>query len=164
MSHEEDIANPKKIVEEEIILPDPTDFEQLVPTIPNLAVPIPVTETPTLISDEEFTGICVELLDNMREDRKQISEFIDNLAEMVVNQGDSTPASKEALVNLVKNKSDLSAHMLKLVDIWSRMKTKDTPKSPNSISATQNNTFNIGSDRRSLLQTINKAKKKRKPQ
>ena len=44
----------------------------------------------SIISDEEITGIYADILGLIKEDRQQVSGFIDTMAEMVINDGDAT--------------------------------------------------------------------------
>jgi cellobiose-specific phosphotransferase system component IIA len=120
-------------------------------------------ERKSIISDGEILGIYGEIMDCIREDRKQVSDFIDTMAEMVINDGDATSSSKEALVNLVKIKSDMSDKMGKVADLMTRVKLKEKDTFPKYLAANQNNTINIseGASRRSLIEAINKAKKKK---
>jgi DNA gyrase/topoisomerase IV subunit A len=72
---------------------------------------------------------------------------------MVMNEGDSTSSSKEALVNLAKLKSDISIGKTKIADLMTSLKLKE--KQASKINATQNNNITI-TDRRNLIETINK--------
>jgi len=86
---------------------------------------------------------------------------------MVMNDGDATTSSKEALVNLVKVKTDLQDKMLKAADLMTRLKIKNTyAYSGPHLNALQQNNFNIGADanfdRKELIKAINQAKKKKK--
>jgi hypothetical protein len=106
-------------------------------------------------------------MNNIREDRKQVSDYIDNIADMVINDGDATTSSKEALVNFVKIKTDLSDKMLKAADLMTRLKLKNTyAYSGPHLNAMQQNNFNIGGEstdfsRKELIRAINSAKKKK---
>lgn len=109
-----------------------------------------------VVSDEQLLDIYKEILNNIREDRKQVTEFIDNFADMVINEGDSTSSSKESLVNLVKVKTEISDKMSKVADLMTRIKLKDRDTFPKYLSASQNNTININSSKRQLIEAINK--------
>lgn len=149
-----------------------SDFENILPKM-NIAVPTPAAVEPAkeLISDEQYLGIMNEAMGNIRDDRKQVSELLDNFANMVINEGDATSASKEALVNLVKIKADMSDKMLKTLDLIGRLKSKNTyAYSGAHLNALQQNNINIGSDTpemsrkeiiRAAEKAIQKAKKKK---
>ena len=64
----------------------------------------PEMEPSNIVSDDQLVDIYSEILGCIREDRQQVAGFIDTMAEMVINEGDATSSSKEALVNLVKIK------------------------------------------------------------
>lgn len=113
-------------------------------------------EETMIVSDEQLLDIYKEIMENIREDRKQVSEFIDNFADMVINEGDATSSSKEGLVNLIKVKTDMSDKMSKVADLMTRIKMKDRDTFPKYLAASQNNTINISSNKRQLIEAINK--------
>jgi len=82
-----------------------------------------------------------------------------------MNDGDATSSTKEALVNLIKIKSDMSDKMSKVADLMTRIKLKERDTFPKYLAAQQNNTINIGNNgnnsRRSLIEALNKAKTKK---
>ena len=125
------------------------------------------TDAAALISDTQYLGVLDEILNNIREDRRQVSEYIDTFADMVLNDGDATTSSKETLVNLVKVKTDLQDKMLKTADLMTRLKLKNTyAYSGAHLNAMQQNNFNINGDnsefnRKELIRAINNAKKKK---
>lgn len=126
-----------------------------------------VSDAAALISDSQYLGVLEEIMTCIRDDRKQVSDYIDNMADMVINDGDTTTSTKEALVNLVKIKTDLQDKMLKAADLMTRLKLKNTyAYSGPHLNAMQQNNINIGSDapdfsRRELIRAINHAKKKK---
>lgn len=143
------------------------DLPEMIPQM-NLNVPTaPAVEATMLITDEKYLGVLDEILDNIREDRKEVSGFIDNLAEMVMNEGDATSATKEALVNMVKVKTDLQDKMLKAADLMTRLKAKNTYAYTGAhLNAVQQNNYNIGAEgiefnKKELIRAINQAKKKK---
>lgn len=141
------------------------EIDEIQELLPQMNVSVPATQdVSNLVQDEELLGVYAEILSCIRDDRKQVSDFIDNMADMVINEGDSTTASKEALVNLVKIKTDLSDKMAKVADLMTRVKLRERDTFPKYLAAHQNNTINIGEtggSRRQLIEAINKAKKKK---
>ncbi len=160
-------ANLEELQEQnaEIIPADEVDeFQDLIPKM-NVGVSNNMqqqNDVSNLIGDEELLSDYNEIMNMIRDDRKQVSEFIDNMADMVINEGDATSASKEALVNLVKMKTDLADKMVKIADLKTRVKLKERDTFPRYLAANQNNTINIGesTSRRALIEAVNKAKKK----
>src|SRR5690606_18819706 len=69
-----------------------------------------------IIENDTLLKVYDEILDNLRSDVKQASELLDNFANMVINDGDSSTASKEALVNLLKTKIEATDKMTKVAD------------------------------------------------
>lgn len=144
----------------------PTKSEEISVPQMNVSMP-PQNDVSALISDEKYLDVLDEVMSNIREDRNQVSDYINNFAEMVINEGDATTSSKETLVNLIKVKTDLSDKMLKAADLMTRLKLKNTyAYSGPHLNALQQNNFNINSDntdfsRKELIKTINSAKKKK---
>lgn len=142
------------------------DLKELLPQLNMNVSNQPTTqkeeEKPNLISDELYLGMCGEVLDMLRKDREEASKYIDDFADMVVNGGDPSPASKEALVNLIKIKSDIPDKMSKVLDFMTRVKLKEKDTFPRYLAAHQNNTINIGdSNKREFLKKIQQHQKKK---
>jgi hypothetical protein len=146
------------------------DFSEEI-DLPQMNVTVPTqqqTDASALITDSQYLGVLDEIMNNIREDRKQVSDYIDNIADMVINDGDATTSSKEALVNFVKIKTDLQDKMLKAADLMTRLKLKNTyAYSGPHLNAMQQNNFNINGSqdadfsRKELIRAINNAKKKK---
>jgi hypothetical protein len=75
---------------------------------------------------------------------------------MVLNDGDASSASKEAIVNLLKIKSDTSDKMTKVADLMTRIKLKDKDTFPRYLAAQQNNKVIIEGSKREMIKSINK--------
>ena len=153
---------------EELSTIDIIDDSQIQEMIPKLNVNvhenvIGESSHNNLIADDQLLDIYSEIMGCIREDRQQVAGFIDTMAEMVINEGDATSSSKEALVNLVKIKSDMTDKMSKVADLMTRVKLKDKDTFPKYLAANQNNTINIneGTSRRALIEAVNKAKNKK---
>lgn len=149
-----------KEIAEDLSLNPELDTKELKEVIPNMNVQVSAKpekeDLPSIVSDDQLLDIYKEILDNIREDRKQVADFIDNFADMVINEGDSTSSSKESLVNLVKVKTEISDKMSKIADLMTRIKLKDRDTYPKYLNASQNNTINISSSKRQLIEAINK--------
>ena len=121
--------------------------------IPSVPVVLPSTEQNAVVSDEQLLELYGEILEDLRSDRKEVEAILSNFVEMVMNEGDSSSASKEALVNLAKLKSDIAIGKSRVADLMTSLKLKE--KQISKINATQNNNITI-TDRRNLIETINK--------
>lgn len=123
-------------------------------------------ENLSIISDENLLGVYGEIMNNLRSDRNQVSELVDTFSNMVMNDGDSSTSSKEALVNLIKTKIEASDKMSKIADLMTRIKLKqpDTYQ-PWMGKKESGNTINIydssGINRKSLMEKIQKEKEQK---
>lgn len=131
----------------------------------NLPAQIPGAEQKKedLISDEKLLNVYDEVLDNIRKDRLEIDTILASFVDMVINDGEATSSSKEALVNLIKIKSDTADKLSKVADLMTRIKLKETNPFPKYMAVHQNNTTNITkketlsiADKRQLIEQANK--------
>lgn len=137
---------------------------ELVESKPNL----PANPSPDhldLVSDDALLNVYDEIMSNLRQDRVETSSLLDEFAEMVINGGDSSNASKEALVNLVRHKLDTADKMAKIAELMTRVKLKqpygESKAYLNKSKESSSNTINIydqgGINKRALIDTISKA-------
>ena len=119
----------------------------------------------SIVSDEALVGVYEEILDNLRSDREQVSGLVDTFSNMVLNDGDASTSSKEALVNLIKTKIDATDRMAKIADLMTRVKLKQPDTFQPWMAKGKEkggNTLNIydssGMDRKSLMEKIQKGK------
>ena len=122
-----------------------TNEKQL--TMPNLSVNV-TKSNDVVAKPEELVMIYHEVMQDIREDRKEIDNSYNNFCNMVFNESDATSASKEALVNLLKLKSDTTDKKTRVLEVLARLLLKDQPK---TVTATQNNEFKFD---RKLLEAI----------
>ena len=108
------------------------------------------------ITENDLQNIYSEIMDDLRSDRKEIDVLLSNFVEMVMNEGESSSSSKEAVVNLVKIKNDVADKKAKIADLMTSLVLKD--KNISKLQATQNNHIHI-TDRRAILETLKNAKK-----
>lgn len=125
----------------------------------------------SLVSDESLMGVYEEILDNLRSDRSQVSDLVDTFSNMVLNDGDASTSSKEALVNLVKTKIDATDRMAKIADLMTRVKLRQPDTFQPWMAKGKEkggNTINIydssGLNRKSLMERIQKGKLDDEPQ
>lgn len=122
----------------------------------------------SIVSDEALLGVYGEIMDNLRSDREQVSELVDTFSNMVLNDGDGSTSSKEALVNLVKTKIEASDKMTRIADLMTRIKLKQPDTFQPWMGRGKDkggNTINIydssGINRKSLMEEIQKEKGKK---
>ncbi len=136
------------------------DIEQLVPSMNvNEMVEQPETE---IVQNEDLLGLYNEILENCRKDRASVDDVLVNFIEMVMNEGDASSASKEAIVNLLKIKSETADKMAKVADLMTRIKLKERDTFPRYLAAQQNNKVIIEGSKREMIKSINKLAQKKK--
>ena len=136
----------------------PENMKDMIPSI-NVGEIQKKEEEEPLITDDVLLTMYAEIANNIRGDRGEIDNILNNFVDMVFNEGDSTTSSKEAVVNLIKLRSEQSDKMTKVADLMTRIKLKERDTFPRYLAASQTNTINIDNGRRALLEAITKAKK-----
>jgi hypothetical protein len=130
--------------------------DQVLPVPPMSVMVNGMSSQETGITDGDLHEIYSEILGDLRNDRKEIDSLLNNFVEMVMNEGDSSSSSKEAVVNLIKVKSDIADKKTKIADLMTTLRLKD--KSVSKVTANQTNHIHI-TDKRNLLETLNNIKK-----
>ncbi len=159
MGKNEELKEPEVI--EESSEESPHEGGGLMPSM-NIGVPTEreVGDISTLVDDEALLGLYDNIAKNLLADRDEIDTLKDNFADMVFNDGDSSNASKEALVNLMKMKQETADKLTKVADLMTRlkMKEKDTMSAWQKSQYNQTNHVTIQSDasRRDLIEEIEK--------
>lgn len=141
---------------------DEVEIENLIPSMTVSSDMIEQPEKESIIKDETILGLYDEILDNCRKDREAADSILANFLDMVMNEGDASSASKEAIVNLFKAKTDISDKMAKIADLETRMKLKEKDTFPRYLAAQQNNKVVIEGSKREMLKTINKLAQRKK--
>lgn len=98
-------------------------------------------ESKMLLPAEKVAGYYEEIMGNLRSDREQAQQVYEIFAEMVVNEGDPSAASKEAMINALKLRHDANDKSLKLLDLCTRMWLKDKSTSTEIYAYQQNNKY-----------------------
>ncbi len=140
---------------------DDLDVELLLPSMTSMSAEMsaPPPEE-CIIEDKALVGLYDEILNNCRDDRGKVDEILVNFLSMVINDGDASSASKEAVVNLLKIKTDMNDKMAKVADLMTRLKLKDKDTFPRYLAQQQNNKVVIEGSKRDLLKQIGKMAKK----
>jgi len=114
-----------------------------------LAPPVPTDLVPEskpasdLITDDRVIEYYEEAMECIKEDRGEAHERYLDFADMAINDGDPSSATKEALVNLLKLKNESVNQMIKILDLWTRMKMKDRTTGSQVYAYQQNNKYDM---------------------
>ena len=149
----EEIDDSKKIVDEI----EDLEIDNLIPTMEKPSEIITPDYKECIVGDQELLDLYDEILENCRTDRSNIDEVLANFVDMVMNDGDASSASKEAIVNLIKIKSDTSDKMTKVADLKTRIKLKEKDTFPRYLAQQQNNKVVIETgSKREMLKMLEK--------
>jgi len=152
----------EEIVQQELDEFDDIEIESLIPSMTVSSEMMDMPEKECIVKDEEVLDLYEEILQNCRKDRENASEVLTTFLDMVMNDGDASSASKEAIVNLLKIHSDVNDKMAKIADLRTRIKLKEKDTYPRYLAAQQNNKVVIEGSKREMIKTINKLAQRKK--
>lgn len=113
----------------------------------------------TQASAENIDNVYTEIISDIRKSGEQIDEVTTCFINMVINDGDASSSSKEAVVNLLKIKSDLADKKIKAMELMMRSYLKETNTFPKYLAAHQHNKITIEGSKRELLQNLREESK-----
>lgn len=121
-------------------------------------------EEVVLVKNEAMIALYEEILGHCREDRKDADSAFKSFLDMVLNDGDATSSSKEAMVQLLRVRVEATDKMTKVMDLLMRYVLKDRDTFPKYLAAKQENNIVIKdkSTKRSFLEKLEKQKKEQK--
>ncbi len=137
------------------------DVENLIPSM-TVSHDMIEPERECIVGDQQILGLYDEILKDCRADSASVDEALANFINMVMNDGDASSASKEAIVNLLKIKSDIADKKAKVADLMTRIKLKERDTYPRYLAAQQNNKVIIEGGKREMIKTISKLAQQRK--
>jgi hypothetical protein len=160
---EQDLPEP---IEESTIIEVEAEFNQIQDLLPKMNVSAPVPQQdqmPAIIEAEELKSMYDDIINGLKSEKEEIQGIQDKFEDMVMNDGDASSSSKEALVNLIKIKSDIHDKMIKVADLKTRIVLKEKNTFPPYLAANQTNNTYINNapqqNRRAILEAIEKNKK-----
>lgn len=159
---ETEVSEIEEMVQQELDEFDDVEIENLIPSMTVSSEMVDIPEKECIVKDEEVLDLYDEILQNCRKDRENVSEVLNNFLDMVMNDGDASSASKEAIVNLLKINSDVNDKMAKIADLRTRIKLKEKDTYPRYLAAQQNNKVVIEGSKREMIRTINKLAQRKK--
>lgn len=153
--------NPEKETKEETIVAEVEDAASLMPAMNvNMQPAIqPERDVSNLISDTKLVKVYDECLDDIRKNTDEIDTVLSTFVNMVINEGDATTSSKEALVNLIKIKADQTDKKAKILDLMTRLKLKDPFPKYMAAHQTNNVTIKESVSKKSMLKQLAKEAK-----
>lgn len=149
---------------EEIILQAGQEIDSLIPHMNVTNSIADQGDVAKIISDETLVDLYNEILNDLRKKDEEYTGYLARFVDMVINEGDSTSSSKEALVALAKVLSDIPDKKSKVADLMTRLKLRERDTMPRWLAAKQQNTINIGEGgvKREILKKLELEQKRAK--
>lgn len=121
-------------------------------------------QTQPIIQDEQLLGVYGEMLDLVREDRQKADELMKEFLNLMINDGDGSSSTKEAVVQLLKVKIDAVNNMGKVADLMTRIKLREKDTMPDYLKVNHNQDSSKldPADKKRLIRELNKAVDKKK--
>jgi len=121
-------------------------------------------ESTDLIPDEQVVSYYEDAISCIKEDREEAHERYLDFCEMVLNEGDPSSATKEGLVNLLKLKNDGVNQMIKVLDLWTRLKMKERATKSEVYAYQQNNKYEVSKPNPNVRKLIKMAQEMESPE
>lgn len=158
------MANPPKTVEVELEL-EPEVEDVLRPSelpIPAMNVGIQqhqAKEEKPLVTNEEMVDMYKKIINHCEEDRQEANSLFQDLKDMVINDGDASHSTKEAMIQAFRIRCESTDKETKVMDLLMRYILKDRDTFPRYLAANQeNNIIFKGGSKRSFLEKLEKQK------
>jgi len=118
-------------------------------------------ENNELIHGEELVFAFDDVTSMIKKDLEQTDEILGNFVNMVMNEGDGSTASKEAICKLLEIKLKGADSITRMLDLKTRILLKEKNTFPAYMA--QHNTYNINPEekinKRELITALEKKKK-----
>ena len=163
------MANHTKTIEKVELELEPEVEDVLRPSelpIPSMNVGVPAQtqkeEEKPLVTNEEMTEMYKKIFKYIEADREEHGDLYNTLKDMVVNDGDASHSTKEAMIQAARLKAESSDKMTKVMDLLMRSLLKERDTFPKYLAANQeNNIIFKGGSKRSFLEKLEKQKSRR---
>lgn len=157
------MVKPTKTVDAEIELePEIEDIlrpsELPVPSM-NVVAQSPVKEEKPLTTNEEMIEMYKKIMHHCDADREEANSLFHDLKDMVINDGDASHSTKEAMMQALRIRCEATDKETKIMDLLMRYILKDRDTFPRYLAANQeNNIIFKGGSKRSFLEKLEKQK------
>jgi acyl-CoA thioesterase len=125
----------------------------------NVSVSAQKQEEKPLVTNDEMVDMYKKIINHCEEDRSEANELFQALKDMVINDGDASHSTKEAMIQSLRIRCEASDKETKVMDLLMRYILKDRDTFPRYLAANQENNiiFKSGS-KRSFLEKLEKQK------
>lgn len=118
-------------------------------------------ETP-VVTNVDMIDIYKKIFAFCEEDRGEANDLFQCLKDMVINDGDAAPATKEAMIQALRIRCETSDKMTKVMDLLMRYVLKDRDTFPRYLAQNQENKIIFkGDSKRSFLEKLEKQKSRK---
>lgn len=97
------------------------------------------SELSNLVPNGMWLDMITDTLEEIESNKSLVDDMIPQFMDMVMNSGDATSATKEALVNLIKLRCEIPDKKTKVADLLTRIKLKESSTFPAYMAKHSNN-------------------------
>jgi hypothetical protein len=116
-----------------------------------------------LTTNEEMIEMYKKIINHCDEDRQEANSLFQDLKEMVINDGDASHSTKEAMMQALRIRCEAADKETKVMDLLMRYILKDKDTFPRYLAANQENNiiFKGNASKRSFLEKLEKQKSRK---
>lgn len=119
-------------------------------------------EEKPLVTNDEMTEMYKKIFSYIEEDRSENVDLYNTLKDMVINDGDASHSTKEAMIQAARMRGESADKLTKIMDLLMRSLLKERDTFPRYLAANQeNNIIFKGGSKRSFLEKLEKNKARR---
>jgi hypothetical protein len=119
----------------------------------------PGKEEKPLVTNDEMVDMYKKIMNHCEDDRNEANDLFQCLKDMVINDGDASHSTKEAMIQSLRIRCETTDKQTKVMDLLMRYILKDRDTFPRYLAANQeNNIIFKGGSKRSFLEKLEKQK------
>lgn len=128
----------------------------------NVNLPAPQKEEKPIVTNDEMVDMYRKIITHCEEDRNEANDLFQALKDMVINDGDASHSTKEAMIQSLRIRCEAAEKETKVMDLLMRYVLKDRDTFPRYLAANQeNNIIFKGGSKRQFLEKIEKQKSRK---
>lgn len=108
-----------------------------------------------IVPKEQIVDLFGEILSDLNAEKQDMDEVFTSFHDMVMNQGDASTSSKEALMRSLELRSGIADKKTKLLDLMLKAHLKEGAGGPKTVNVNQHGDFHF--DKRKMLEAMEAA-------
>jgi hypothetical protein len=128
----------------------------------NMNLAAPQKEEKPIVTNDDMVDMYKKIFNFCEEDRNEAGDLHNTLKDMVMNDGDASHSTKEAMIQALRIRCESTDKMTKVMELLMRYVLKDRDTFPRYLAQNQeNNIIFKGGSKRQFLEKLEKNKSRK---